>query len=548
MRVSNATATGGDKIEFGDFNVIVGGNAVGKTTLLLEIYALATGTQRARWFWLDSGQPLEYDSRSPLEDARLLRGSLARRWDGSNLFYFSKAARNPEGTVDLDGKLRFDQGEVTTLEQMLAERNEEGVRDLLVSGAKYWRPFVSLATCETRLSLTGEIGVTPLNQPPENALNVLHRDRRLMHDVDDLIVGQFNNHLVLLSHTATQLQFGLGLSEPPQFDGNADNLEDEYAKIEDWKNDAFMTIADVGHGIRSMVKLVMSLQDPVSQIMLIDEPEMHIYPAQKRWLGRQLVRLASEQNKQVFMVTHDPIVLQGILDSEGQTRVFRISFGQADERTFQVCDLKHIDSVGAKRNQDSYLQALFYQRTVAVEGAADRAFYQVMIEELLGARIRDKDLGFVACGGVGQSKNMASLAAQVGLQSAFIYDFDVLTTGVNVLFDIMAIRGRTAPCVEKLKTLLKEKAMTDGQLAAEARQGPSSQLVKDNQQLFDDATEELKAAGVHIVPYGALESWAETVEQKVRFPELAPDVIAGDENLSRRLESFLATVLESVGC
>jgi ABC-type nitrate/sulfonate/bicarbonate transport system ATPase subunit len=48
-------------------------------------------------------------------------------------------------------------------------------------------------------------------------------------------------------------------------------------------------------------------QDPVSQILLIDEPEMHIYPTQKRWLGQQLVRLAQSQRKQVFMVTHDPI-------------------------------------------------------------------------------------------------------------------------------------------------------------------------------------------------------------------------------------------------
>ena len=118
---------------------------------------------------------------------------------------------------------------------------------------------------------------------------------------------------------------------------------------------------------------------------------MHIYPAQKRWLGRRLVSLAQAQQKQVFVVTHDPIVLQGILDTPATTRIFRIDMDSEGHRLIKRCDLRHVTDVGAKRNQDSYLQGLFYQRCIGVEGAADRAFYQNIVEELFQTRIEDKD-------------------------------------------------------------------------------------------------------------------------------------------------------------
>lgn len=518
MRIAKAKTQDEKELEFSDFNVIIGGNSVGKTTLLVELYSLAVDQNRPRWYWLSQGSGLEYTSQKPVEDLRLLRSSFTARYEAGNVYYFSRAARNPEGALDQDGKFRFTPAEYRSTDEILRAGDVEAARAILKSNLKFWRPFVSFANCEMRLSLTGQVNVTPLDQPPQDALNLLHRDRNLQREIDERLFGQFQMHPALLRHRLTQLDFGLSREVPPDFDANAVDLEAEYRRIEDWRADNFTTIADVGHGIRSMMKLLISLQEPVSQIVLIDEPEMHIYPAQKRWLGRELVRLAHEQGKQVFMVTHDPIILQGILDSEGETQVLRISFDANDERQIQASVLKNLDEIGAKRNQDSYLQALFYQRTVAVEGAADRAFYQIMTEELMGDRIADKDLGFVACGGVGQSKNVASLASQVGLMSAFIYDFDALTSGLPVLIEIMDLRGKDAQALKELQALYVQKRLTNKELSDEGRKGPASGLVTANQELFDAARAELRSAGIHIVPYGTLESWAESVEEKARFP------------------------------
>ena len=111
-----------------------------------------------------------------------------------------------------------------------------------------------------------------------------------------------------------------------------------------------MPIQDVGHGIRSMLRILISLLDPVSSVVLIDEPEMHLYPSQKRWLGRQLVSLADEQGKQVFLVTHDPMILQGILDSPASTTILRIDLDTAGNRLGKSCLLDNNSDVGATRN------------------------------------------------------------------------------------------------------------------------------------------------------------------------------------------------------
>lgn len=63
------------EIQFGDFNVFVGGNGVGKTTLLLEIHAEATGVNRNKYFWLDG---LEYKSDNIAADMDMLNASIRK--------------------------------------------------------------------------------------------------------------------------------------------------------------------------------------------------------------------------------------------------------------------------------------------------------------------------------------------------------------------------------------------------------------------------------------------------------------------------------------
>lgn len=549
MRIDSVQLKDGSALEFGNFNVFIGGNAVGKTTLALELWSRATGYTRSRWYWTADGNPT-YSSQDVRGDLQLLLGSMARQYEGANLFYYSQAAKNLQGDADLDGKYRFAATEHSQLNDW-CEGKTPFPDNIFASQLKYRRSFIAFASCEARLMLPSRVNVTALSQPPQDSVNVLYRRGDLLDEIDEKIRQQFRFHLSLLDHIRTEFELGFSREVGPQFDNTVRDRQAEFTRIEGWKTEHFVPVEEIGHGMRSMVKLLMTLLEPVNQIVFIDEPELHIYPAQKRWLGRQLVLFAKERGKQVFVVTHDPIVLQGILDAPTATRIFRINMDEAEQRTIHRCDLENVVDVGARRNQDSYLQALFYQRCIAVEGASDRAFYQVMTEELFPDRIADKDLGFVACGGKGASKNVAHMAAQVGLRSALIYDFDALLWDIPLTKEICAIRGGKTESLEKLEQVLRDQFGLDSKrVKAEAdnahKLGFASKFVQTHRELFEAAMSDLKSVGILVVPSGSLESWAPEVEEKVRFSEQAPDVIKSNQELRQRLESFLNEVLVSV--
>ena len=391
MKINYSELSDGEKLEFGQFNVIVGGNSVGKTTLILELFFSCTNRPRNRWHWLKPNK-IEWIAKSPQKDLQILMSSMSQHYDGATPYYIPKGVKNFDGSLDLDSNLRFNMKEFEEVEQSIHEISESEVTSIskLTTVHKYRRPFIALESCETRLSLQSGVGINSLRNPPQDARNSLYRNGQLLREIDDKIYEQFGFHFCLLDHSKAAMELGLSKTTHPNVDPITLDRHQEFLQVEEWKNQNVDLLEEVGHGIRSLVKLLLSLLDPLTQIILIDEPEMHLYPSQKRWLGRQLVELSQRQEKQVFVVTHDPMILQGILDSEGTTRIFRIDNDVEKERGIKQCNLDNLTDIGARRNQDSYLQGLFYQRFIAVEGTSERGFYQTMLDELFQSSIKGK--------------------------------------------------------------------------------------------------------------------------------------------------------------
>ena len=180
-------------------------------------------------------------------------------------------------------------------------------------------------------------------------------------------------------------------------------------------------------------------------------------------------------------------------------------------------------------------------------GAADRAFYQILTEELLGTVIANKDLGFVACGGVGQSKNMVQIAHRVGLRSAFIYDFDAVLFQSRNLLEIYQTRGGQRDGLRILDKFLHEQFRDERELKLGVGDAPKCGLdnafVKANLALFQDALNNLSEVGIFLVPKGSLESWAPEVENKTRFAEEAPEMVLQNDTLKAELATFLIKVI-----
>lgn len=543
MRIKSTSLLSNTSLEFGNFNVFVGGNAVGKTTFLLELYARATHEGRSRYHWVNN---VEWQSEDRVKEIELLLGSVSRKFENNNWYYYFQASKDIQGNVDLSDRAKLSAPDIERVRQS---------QDDIFTDIRFRRPFISFSSCDARLGLQTEVGLTPYDQPAQDAINVLYRDESLFRKIADTIKARFNFDFLILNHTGTKLHLGLSRSdEPPEFD-NA-NKQASFERTQDWMDENFTPISEAGHGIRSMIRLLTSLFDPVNQVIVIDEPEMHLYPVHKRWLGRQLVTLAQEQSKQVFLVTHDPIILQGILDVNPETNIYRVDRQSDETGTVKAGKLKRWTDVGANANQDQYLQSMFYRGCVVVEGASDRAFYQNMFERL-DPEIHEKDFGFVSAGGKNNTVNIATIASRVGLNVAFIYDFDVLLTDIELLQKIYSLLGGTKTDLfsdlrslfESVENIRKEKYKGKREKLIRSlcgysdKYGMSGEWTDTHKTIFDQIIADLASVGIFIVPTGTLESWAPDVEPKIRFAELAPDAVVNNTELMERFKQFSDHVL-----
>ena len=546
MRIQQLTLKDAEAHTFGNFNVLVGGNAVGKTTLLTELYWNSVRGHAGR-YWVKEAK---FEASNLKADLELLQSSLHKHYEGTSHYFYSPAARDISGNPDRSGDLRFGETEIKSLLTLPAEQ---------VFGTwKHRAPFVAFANADSRLGLADSVGKMSLRESPGDPINVLFRYKDQLEKIHTKILERFGFHLVILDHVGTSLELGIATEKAPEFDHSASNLQAEFEKIEEWKRTRFTPLSQAGHGIRSMVRLLAMLFDPVSKVLMIDEPEMHLYPKQRRWLGQQLVELAKDVDVQVFLVTHDPVILQGILDSASTTKIFRVDRTAGGASTVKTCDLQMNQGISTAGNQEQYLQSMFYQRCIAVEGPSDRSFYQAFEREFPG--IEDKDLGFIACSGKGSTKSFAFLASKVGLTCAYIYDFDAILFNPDVVRDVFAVCGGVGDPLQDLESAMREadpatastkhderKKAIEKVTGYHHKKGVTSEWARLNRALFDKIQVTLGAHRIFLVPNGELESWAPDLEGKARFAELAPEFIRNDAQLLSGIKQFLSRVFLSVG-
>lgn len=551
MRIKSIQLFDDSTLAVSDFTVIVGGNGVGKSTLLREVFHKAASRSLAKYRWVKA---LEYDTHAPRQCAQLLLDSLSMQYEEGNPShkrYRSRALKRYEGLLDTDALFEAD------LFQLLSNlASGEGDLNQLITHTTLRAPFFASHSCDHRLNVPNRMPLNSIDTPPQDALNVLWRHPTLRRDVSAAIHKRFGINLVLLDHRGSELELGISQQTPPYAPAGEFDRQKHFVDVEAWKEQHWSSITEAGHGIRAMTNLLLSVFEPVNKVLVIDEPELHLYPAQKRALGSTLVALAKNEGKQVILVTHDASFLQGVLDSGGDATILRLC-NDVDRRNRKVlpCELTKSESLPVTTKQREYLNALFHEYVVVVEGASDRAFYQGCADLY---EIDDpNDVGFVVGGGKGAFVNISFLCSRVGVPSAFVCDFDmILGDQLGILAKVLGTRGTTLPSqIERLSAqalrevqshlgtstpqraynCLKESGLKTDGLTEPSRTGLQS--------CFDH----LEQAGVFVVRDGALESWAKSIDSKARFAEQALADYELQKDSGRSVEAFLRRVFKYLG-
>jgi energy-coupling factor transporter ATP-binding protein EcfA2 len=260
--------------------------------------------------------------------------------------------------------------------------------------------------------------------PPTHPLMRVFRDGHLEAQLSD-VCGRAFGHALTIDRINADTRLRVGTVEDrliPRFDHPTVEYADAIL--------ALPTLEDQGDGIKSFIGLCVTIIAGTSQILLIDEPEAFLHPAQARRLGRFVRDAAAERDRQVIVATHDRDFLLGLLEgSGGDVNVVRIS-RHADVNHFRHLAANDISSIWADPvlRYSNLLQGLFHRAVVICEGDSDCRFYGAILDQL-GAeqakQARTDDVLFVPSGGKSKAATMATAMSRAGVEAHVIVDFDI---------------------------------------------------------------------------------------------------------------------------
>ena len=186
--------------------------------------------------------------------------------------------------------------------------------------------------------------------------------------------------------------------------------------------------------MRSFASVIMHLLTPATfTLLLLDEPEAFLHPPQARLLG-ELIVTEKAPSAQLFLATHSPDVLQGLINvAPDHLRVLRM------QRDGDVNRIKELDKDLVKEissdplmKYSSVLSGLFHQRVIVCEGDSDCLFYSSILDlpEVHGET--HPDVLFVHGGSKDRLAKLAKTLIALDVPVDIIADMDLLND-MNVL-------------------------------------------------------------------------------------------------------------------
>lgn len=190
----------------------------------------------------------------------------------------------------------------------------------------------------------------------------------------------------------------------------------------------FPRLETQGDGMRSYVGTILSSALLDQRILFIDEPETFLHPPQIRQMARSLGAVANA-NKQIFIATHSPDFLRGLLESNHDSIVIvRLNRNGDTTTTSELRGdrLKAAWSDPSLRYSNG-LDGVFYDRTIVCEADGDCKFYGALSDAL---RENDdtafvREALFVQTGGKGGIPKIVRALNSLAVPVVAVADFDI---------------------------------------------------------------------------------------------------------------------------
>jgi ABC-type cobalamin/Fe3+-siderophores transport system ATPase subunit len=187
-------------------------------------------------------------------------------------------------------------------------------------------------------------------------------------------------------------------------------------------------LAAQGDGYRSFAGVVLAMLTFPDRLLLLDEPEAFLHPAQARALGRWLAKYAAKRSAQVILATHSAEFLWGAVSANRDTAVVRLNRSETTT-SFHFVSSSTVAGLAQSPllSSQPVLDALFQRGVCVCEGDPDRAIYQAVAHIGPGAE-RGAEVLFIHTNGKDAIDAPVKLLREAGTPVCAIVDIDILNS------------------------------------------------------------------------------------------------------------------------
>ncbi|MCY1137112.1 AAA family ATPase [Actinoplanes sp. Pm04-4] len=175
-----------------------------------------------------------------------------------------------------------------------------------------------------------------------------------------------------------------------------------------------------GSGVREALRLILDVRFNSPDILLVEEPEVHLHPA----LELNMLQFLSQQSTtaQVFLTTHST----NFLDAADTSNIYLVTRG--DSTSVRQLTQDESEAEIPKELGLRLSSVFMYDRLVFVEGPSDEAILREFAFKL-GLNLSKRSIGFVSMGGARNSAHFANsstmeLLSRRQVRSWFVIDRD----------------------------------------------------------------------------------------------------------------------------
>lgn len=450
MQIDYLENKNGEKIDLNKFTVLVGPNNAGKSRTLRDIHEHFTKGKNAKPTIMEkigTSKPNSFD----------------------DVFTNLKVKDHPNsvGTKQISGvgSMLTSKDQVNfNFEQLEREFNQSVDSSFTFGNIAKFR--ISYLDADSRLNVAKRThSYNPYDDTPENLLQALYEAEAIEDELKKAFKTSFDMDLHLDS---AGNQLCLRISK--EFEEIPENPRKAVKVLKNYQ-----ILDDQGDGYKSFIGVILSLLLSKDRIVLLDEPEAFLHPAQAKQLGNWIAEHSTKIDGQIIVATHNSSFLSGILASNQEVDIYRLNRnGDSTDFNLMPADATENLAKSPLLSSQRILDAIFHSGVVVCEADADRAVYQTVATK----EFNNNDLIFIHAHNKQTIPRVVKLFKEASIPVSSIADLDLINSQSLIELAELCFDANDEDLIEELKEF--QKKVSDEIVGAE------------NQEILENLTSEIQ--------------------------------------------------------